>query len=152
MENNKRFCSFCGRPEDEVSLLINGTFGCICEECAAQVNNILNENKETINTHTMEGVMRPVEIKQFLDQYIIGQDLAKERIAVAVYNHYKRINNSNITDDIDIDKSNILLLGATGTGKCLCSNTLVKIRNKKTGEIKNVSIDEFKNMLNLNND
>ena len=131
-------------------MLINGIDGCVCAECAAQINKIVNEKKEVVNKHTMEGVMRPTEIKEFLDQYIIGQDLAKERIAVAVYNHYKRISNKNITDDIDIDKSNILLLGETGTGKCLCGNTKVKIRNKNTEEIQEISINDFKKMLNLN--
>ena len=145
-----KYCSFCGRSEKEAGMLINGIDGCVCAECAAQINKIVNEKKEVVNKHTMEGVMRPTEIKEFLDQYIIGQDLAKERIAVAVYNHYKRISNKNITDDIDIDKSNILLLGETGTGKCLCGNTKVKIRNKNTGEIKEISINDFKKMLNLN--
>ena len=145
-----KYCSFCGRSEKEAGMLINGIDGCVCTECAAQINKIVNEKKEVVNKHTMEGVMRPTEIKEFLDQYIIGQDLAKERIAVAVYNHYKRINNKNITDDIDIDKSNILLLGETGTGKCLCGNTKVKIRNKNTGEIQEISINDFKKMLNLN--
>lgn len=144
-----KYCSFCGRSEKEAGILINGIDGCVCAECAAQINKIVNEKKEVVNKHTMEGVMRPTEIKEFLDQYIIGQDLAKERIAVAVYNHYKRISNKNITDDIDIDKSNILLLGETGTGKCLCGNTKVNIRNKKTGEIHKVSIDDFKKMLRL---
>lgn len=145
-----KYCSFCGRSEKEAGILINGIDGCVCAECAAQINKIVNEKKEVVNKHTMEGVMRPTEIKEFLDQYIIGQDLAKERIAVAVYNHYKRISNKNITDDIDIDKSNILLLGETGTGKCLCGNTKVKIRNKNTGEIQEISINDFKKMLNLN--
>ena len=145
-----KYCSFCGRSEKEAGMLINGIDGCVCAECAAQINKIVNEKKEVVNKHTMEGVMRPTEIKEFLDQYIIGQDLAKERIAVAVYNHYKRISNKNITDDIDIDKSNILLLGETGTGKCLCGNTKVKIRNKNTEEIQEISINDFKKMLNLN--
>lgn len=145
-----KYCSFCGRSEQEAGMLINGIDGCVCAECAAQINKIINEKKEVVNKHTMEGVMRPTEIKEFLDQYIIGQDLAKERIAVAVYNHYKRISNKNITDDIDIDKSNILLLGETGTGKCLCGNTKVKIRNKNTEEIQEISINDFKKMLNLN--
>lgn len=144
-----KYCSFCGRSEDEVGILVDGINGCVCPECAAQIQKIIDEQKEEVHKHTMEGVMRPTEIKKFLDQYIIGQDLAKERIAVAVYNHYKRINNTNITDDVDIDKSNILLLGETGTGKCLCGNTKVKIRNKKTGEIQEISIDDFKKMLKL---
>lgn len=125
--NNTRYCSFCGRSENETSLLVDGTFGCICEECISHAADIIKEKKEVIHRHSMDGVMRPVEIKQFLDQYIIGQDLAKERIAVAVYNHYKRISNKNITDDVDIDKSNILVLGETGTGKTMIARTVAKM-------------------------
>lgn len=140
---SKRYCSFCGRSEGDVSILVDGTYGSICPECAAQVNAIINEKNETVNTHPMKGIMKPTEIKAFLDQYVIGQDLAKERISVAVYNHYKRINNINITDDVEIDKSNILLLGPTGTGKCCCPDTIIKIRNKHTGEIEEISIQQF---------
>lgn len=144
-----RKCNFCGRSEEDTKLMVSGTFGNICEECAAQLNVILKENKEDIHKQTMEGCKKPKEIKEFLDQYIIGQDKAKERIAVAVYNHYKRINAINIDNDVEIEKSNILLLGPTGSGKCVCGDTMVKIRNKKTGKIEEISINNFRKKLNL---
>ena len=139
-----RFCSFCGRTENEVPILVDGTFGSICDDCAKQVMQVINSQKETVNTFKMEGIMKPTEIKAFLDQYVIGQDLAKERISVAVYNHYKRIN-SQIVDDVEIEKSNLLLVGPTGTGKCCCPDTIIKIRNKHTGEIQEISIQQFLN-------
>lgn len=121
-----RFCSFCGRTEDEVPILVDGTFGSICDDCAKQVMKVIDTQKETVNTFKMEGIMKPTEIKAFLDQYVIGQELAKERISVAVYNHYKRIN-SQIVDDVEIEKSNLLLLGPTGTGKSLLARTIAKM-------------------------
>ena len=120
-------CSFCGRTEDQTKLLISGISGCICEECASQVNQIIQNNKEEIHHNTMQGMMKPKEIKKFLDQYVIGQDKAKERVAVAVYNHYKRISNKNVTDDVEIEKSNILLLGETGTGKTMIARSVAKM-------------------------
>lgn len=120
-------CSFCGRSENETGLLISGIMGNICEECASQAYQLIQDNKEEIHQNTMEGMMKPKEIKAFLDQYIIGQDKAKERVAVAVYNHYKRISNKNITDDVEIEKSNILLLGETGTGKTMIARTVAKM-------------------------
>lgn len=122
-------CSFCGKGENQTKLIINGTFGCICEECAAQAYNIINDYKKPIYKESIGDMKKPKEIKEFLDQYIIGQDKAKERIAVAVYNHYKRINAANIDNDVEIEKSNILLLGPTGSGKTLIARTIAKLLN-----------------------
>lgn len=120
-------CSFCGRGENEVNLLVNGIFGNICEECINQAYNIVKDNKKEVYQESIGGMKKPIEIKNFLDQYIIGQDIAKERISVAVYNHYKRINAANIDNDVEIEKSNILLLGPTGSGKTLIARTIAKL-------------------------
>ena len=122
-------CSFCGRTENQTKLIVNGTFGCICEECASQVYNIINDYKKPIYKESIGDMKKPKEIKEFLDQYIIGQNKAKERIAVAVYNHYKRINAANIDNEVEIEKSNILLLGPTGSGKTLIARTIAKLLN-----------------------
>ena len=122
-----RQCSFCGRQENETKMMISGVFGNICAECASQAYQLLQDNKEEIHQNTMQGMMKPKEIKAFLDQYIIGQDKAKERICVAVYNHYKRINNKNVTDDVEIEKSNCIIIGSSGSGKTLIAQTIAKL-------------------------
>lgn len=146
---NKKYCNFCGKSEDQTSILFTGSFGNICEECASQAYKIIEEYKKPIYKTSISGIKKPKEIKEFLDQYIIGQDIAKERIAVAVYNHYKRINATNLNDEVEIEKSNCLILGGSGTGKCVCDDTKIKIRNKKTNKIEEISIKDFKNKLNL---
>jgi len=123
-------CSFCGKPEKKVSLLIVGKDGNICNNCAIEANIIVKEDEASKRITTAEELelMKPKELKHFLDQYIIGQDEAKKVISVAVYNHYKRIKNAAIfdKDDVEIEKSNIVLVGGTGTGKTLIAKTIAR--------------------------
>lgn len=125
----KVHCSFCGKIEDEVQHLIEGPNGVyICEECIAKAGNIINGNYEEEDCSGSTNLMKPKEIKAALDEYVVGQDAAKKALSVAVYNHYKRIF-SNSKDDIDIQKSNVLMVGATGSGKTYLAQTLARILN-----------------------
>ncbi len=118
-------CSFCGRAESEVKHMIKGVAGNICDECVVMCNTIVEaDHKEQELDDFM--LPKPREIKEYLDQYVIGQMKAKENIAVAVYNHYKRIFKQKITNDVEIEKSNILMVGPTGSGKTLIAQTLAK--------------------------
>ena len=128
---NKRKCSFCGRPESEVGLLITGLNGYICDSCSKQayeiVKEALQDSKDGAGSLDLKELPKPAEIKAFLDQYVIGQDDAKRYLSVAVYNHYKRLLQKPGKDDVEIEKSNIIMVGSTGTGKTLLARTIAKL-------------------------
>jgi len=122
-------CSFCGKKiEDGQDLMLIGNNVIACPDCIELAHKTIQESKNLVNGNILKDIPKPKEIKKFLDQYIIGQDRVKERVAVAVYNHYKRIN-CNVTDDVEIEKSNILMVGPTGTGKTLIAKTVAKLLN-----------------------
>ncbi len=130
----KKVCSFCGRSETEVKILISGLNGHICEDCAQQAYNIAesagmydNARKTGGKPFVLKKVPKPVEIKEYLDQYVIGQDEAKKFLSVAVYNHYKRLQQPKDDTGVEIEKSNIIMVGSTGTGKTLIARTIAKL-------------------------
>ncbi len=130
MAKTFKHCSFCGRAESQVEFFIMGQDGAhICNECALQAAEIVKENsskKSNLTTIDKDQVPKPVEIKEFLDQYVIGQVEAKKYLSVAVYNHYKRLMQENTNDDVEIEKSNIIMVGYTGTGKTLLARTIAR--------------------------
>jgi len=135
MAKNPLHCSFCGRNRDEVKILIAGQEGHICENCVEHAREIIEQELMTKDDRTPSSfkltVKKPVEIKKFLDEYVIGQDEAKRVLAVAVYNHYKRLQQKtgDSTSDVEIEKSNIIMVGETGTGKTLLAKTIARLLN-----------------------
>ncbi|WMN07127.1 ATP-dependent Clp protease ATP-binding subunit ClpX [Marivirga arenosa] len=122
-------CSFCGRNKKDVDLMISGIHAHICDKCIAQAQQILQEEVKTKSSSKDPkfNLIRPIEMKEHLDQYVVGQDEAKKVISVAVYNHYKRLMQKSTKDDVTIEKSNIIMVGETGTGKTYLAKTLAKI-------------------------
>ena len=127
--SDKLNCSFCGKVQDDVKKLIAGPSVYICNECVDLCNDIIEEEIKSEEDVSVEELPSPVEIFNKLDEYVIGQEKAKKVLSVAVYNHYKRLRKNNSKDAVELQKSNVLLLGPTGSGKTLLAQTLAKILN-----------------------
>jgi ATP-dependent Clp protease ATP-binding subunit ClpX len=132
MDDKNVKCSFCGRDKSDTSILIAGITGHICDNCISQAQNIVSEELVDKSSSALTGalnLLKPIDIKLHLDEYVIGQDQAKKMLSVAVYNHYKRVTQKATDDDVEIEKSNIVMVGQTGTGKTLLAKTIAKVLN-----------------------
>ena len=127
MAGKRKVCSFCGRSERDAEILISGLDGYICNECAEQAHQIVMANMKKSKGLALQSLPKPAEIKAYLDSYVIGQDAAKKTLSVAVYNHYKRLSHPEMEDDVELEKSNIIMVGSTGTGKTLLARTIAKM-------------------------
>lgn len=129
-KRNEQRCSFCGRSESEVAMLMTGLDGNICNECAESAHEMVRETlkkrSKSAFSLSLEELPKPKEIKESLDQYVIGQDNAKKNLSVVVYNHYKRLLQKDMGDEVEIEKSNVIMVGSTGTGKTLLARTIAK--------------------------
>lgn len=128
-EKGQLKCSFCGKTQDQVRKLVAGPGVYICDECIELCTEIVEEELGTEEEVEFKDVPKPHEIREILDEYVIGQENAKKSLAVAVYNHYKRINSNSKIDDVELSKSNISMIGPTGSGKTLLAQTLARILN-----------------------
>jgi ATP-dependent Clp protease ATP-binding subunit ClpX len=126
-------CAFCGKPKNEVAILVAGLDAHICDQCVEQAHHIIREEFDTKKKKSKSFQppkdLSPIKIKSYLDEYVIGQDEAKKCLAVAVYNHYKRLRSSHLQDEVEVEKSNVIFVGQTGTGKTLMARTIAKILN-----------------------
>ena len=127
MKKTQNVCSFCGRPQKEAGLLLQGLDGFICCDCAHRAIEIYREQMPVEDRFKLEKVPTPQEIKDYLDQYVIGQDDAKKYLSVSVYNHYKRLLQNKEDSEVELEKSNIIMIGTTGTGKTLLARTIAKL-------------------------
>lgn len=145
-KTDKIFCSFCGKEITNDDVICGGNNSVICSDCAKLAYDNYKEvgvyNPTTNSETSMTDVPKPIDIKKYLDEYVIGQDIAKERLAVAIYNHYKRLNQPH-NSEVEIQKSNCILIGNSGSGKCVSKNTKVTLRNKITGKVETVMIEDL---------